>query len=95
MDPEGVLDSILDLCLQKVALERPKKDQEASKSVRKTFQSEAKSSQMVPKTLQNQILKRVFSFHCPIPNLHRFFIDFLLISCKLLKAAILQNHAKT
>ena len=74
IDPEGLLEPILDQCLKKDGFRTPKKQPRSPKSAQETPKTLPDPSQMEPKTLPSLILMRFFTLYLPTPNLHRFFI---------------------
>ena len=73
----------------------PRGAQEHLKDVPDRPKPLANHFQMEPKTLPNLLLKYFFRSFFPTRNLHRFFIDFSLLSCCLSKGPPLQNTVKT
>ena len=87
---------------KKLDFERPKNNQEASKSAKMRPKTVPERPKSLPNGAQDLPKSNLSTFCLPLfynskftPIFHRFFIDSLSIFCKLLTASILQNHAKT
>ena len=72
---------------------RPKGTQECPTGAPEASNSLPPPSQIEPKTFPNPIFMSVFSFYFPIPNLHLFVIDLLLICCIFSGSRNLKKHA--
>ena len=77
--------------LQKLDFERPKNSQKSRKSVEKRPKTVPNPSQMKPKTLPNPIFEWIFGLYFLTQISHRFFLDFLLIFGRFLRARTLKN----
>ena len=78
IDPEGLLEPILDQCCKQVGFWTSKKP---PKSAQECPKDAPDPSQMEAKTLPNQIFERFFGGYFSTLNLHRFFYVFLLNVC--------------
>ena len=96
IDPEGLLELILDQCFKRYRFKRPKSKHNAPKSGPKPAQGAPNPGQIEPKTLPNRLFKLFRSlFFFSIRNLHNIFIDFLLIFICFSRGRPLQNTVKT